>query len=222
MASLFAVEALVFDAYGTLFDVQAQHQLTEALFPGHGAELSGLWRRKQLEYTWLLSLMGQYRPFSEVTRAALEYSVQMLGFVLGPSEEMLMDAYNRLPVFPEVPAALSRLSRYRLAVLSNGTPQMLHSVVEHNRLQDWLEPILSVEAVRTYKPHPRAYQMALDALGLRPQQIGFVSANGWDAAGAKAFGFKVCWLNRSALPQETHAAGADVVVGSLEELAEMI
>ena len=222
MAAL-AVEALVFDAYGTLFDVQAQNQLAEALFPGHGAELSGLWRRKQLEYTWLLSLMGQYRPFWDITRDALDYSAQMLGFVLGPSEEMLMDAYNRLPAFPEVPSALSRLtSRYRLAVLSNGTPEMLASVVEHNRLQHWLEPILSVEAVRVYKPHPRTYQMAVDALGLKPEQIGFVSANGWDAAGAKAFGFKVYWLNRGAFPQETHAPGPDLTLRSLDELAEIV
>jgi 2-haloacid dehalogenase len=221
--SQFAVEALVFDAYGTLFDIQAQGQLAEALFPGHGGELSQLWRRKQLEYTWLLSLMGQYRPFWEVTEEALDYAAQMLGFVLGPKQEMLMDAYNRLPVFPDVPAALSRLtSRYRLAVLSNGTPTMLHSVVEHNRLQHWIDPILSVEAVRIYKPHPRAYGVAVDALGLRPEQIGFISANGWDAAGAKAFGFRTYWLNRGALPQETHAIGPDIALSSLEELAEVM
>jgi 2-haloacid dehalogenase len=214
------ISALVFDAYGTLFDVHSVTALAERLFPGKGAPLSRAWRVKQLEYTWLLSLMGRYRHFNHVTRDALDYACASLG--LAPSaadKDALMQSYRELAVFPEVDAALARLgAKRRLAILSNGHPDMLDAVVRHNRLDTRLAAWLSVDSAGIFKPHPSAYQVAVDALGVAKGEIGFVSSNGWDAQGAKSFGMRTIWVNRGGAPVDGLGFPPDAIVRDLSEV----
>lgn len=208
-------EALVFDAYGTLYDVHSVQARAESLFPGRGAELSRLWRSKQLEYTWLRSLMRRYAPFSTVTREALAYACEALGLELTAERmEVLMGEYLMLATFPEVPRAMQRLAGRRLAILSNGSPDMLEPLVEHSRLA--LDKVLSVDALQVFKPAPEVYQLACDALGVEKQDICFVSSNCWDALGAKSFGFTVVWINRSRLPADRLGWRPDAVAQGLE------
>ena len=220
------VAALVFDAYGTLFDVHSVTRLADELFPGKGAALSAAWRTKQLEYTWLRTLMGRYEDFSRVTLSSLEWSFESLGLEAGEAERRaLLDEYRRLAAFPEVPEALAALSSgsRALAILSNGHPEMLEAVVDHNGLRERFRGgILSVHSARLFKPHPDVYRIAEEALGLPRSVVGFVSSNGWDAAGAKAFGFQVSWVNRGAKPVERLGVRPDEVVKDLAELAQRL
>src|SRR6185369_10860828 len=194
-----SIDALVFDAYGTLFDVHSVVRRCDNFWPGKGPALSLAWRAKQLEYTWLRSLMGCYRPFSEVTRDALAQACQALGLPLEPAQvETLMRDYLRLACFPEVPAALARLKGKKLAILSNGSPDMLGPLVEHCGLA--FEAVLSVDELGIYKPAPQVYALVLEKLNLKRENVGFVSSNCWDALGAKSFGFTVFWINRSGAP----------------------
>ena len=220
-----AISALVFDAYGTLFDVHSVTRAADALFPGRGAALSAAWRGKQLEYTWQRSLMGRYEDFSRVTRVSLEWAVESLG--LEASEEglrSLQDEYRRLAVFPEVPAVLDELSRWwPLAILSNGHPEMLQAVVDHNGMGlRFRGGVLSVHAAKVFKPDPRTYRIAEDRLGVPRSMIGFVSSNGWDAAGAKAFGFRTYWVNRAGMPVERLGVRPDAIVRDLAGLLEVL
>jgi 2-haloacid dehalogenase len=219
------ISALVFDAYGTLFDVHSVTRLAESFFPGQGARLSAAWRTKQLEYTWLRSLMERYEDFNRVTRAALEWSVESLH--IEASEEQLrglMDEYGRLAAFPEVPAALDELSKTRpLAILSNGHPEMLEAVVEHNGMGfRFRGGVLSVHPAKVFKPHPKVYRLVEDRLGVPRGMIGFVSSNGWDAAGAKAFGFRTIWVNRGGAPVERLGVRPDEVVRDLAGIVELL
>ena len=219
------ISALVFDAYGTLFDVHSVTRRAESLFPGRGAALSAAWRTKQLEYTWLRSLMGKYEDFSRVTAASLEWSLESLGIETGEAERRaLLDEYRRLSMFPEVPAALEALApRRALAILSNGPPEMLDAVVDHNGLRERFRGgVLSVHSVRTFKPSPKVYALVEEKLGLPRTMMGFVSSNGWDAAGAKAFGFTTFWINRDGLPVERHAPPPDFVVAALPDLLPIV
>jgi 2-haloacid dehalogenase len=200
-APLEPVRAIVFDAYGTLFDVAsaaARHR--EALGDRHTA-LSRLWRQKQLEYTWLRTLMGRHADFRQVTTDALAYALEALSL---PAElrEGLLEIYLRLDAYPDARSTLQRLRErgLRTAILSNGTPAMLAAAVESAALDALLDELLSVESVGLFKPIPAVYQLAVDRLGIETAQIGFVSANGWDAAGAAAFGFRTIWVNREAAP----------------------
>ena len=218
------VSALVFDAYGTIFDVHSVTRVAESLFPGKGAALSAAWRTKQLEYTWLRSLMGRYEDFSRVTLASLEWTFESLGLEPGDADRRaLLDEYRRLAMFPEVPAALEALAaRYPLAILSNGHPEMLEAVVDHNRLRERFRGgILSVHAAKTFKPAPSVYAIAEEALGLPRTMTGFVSSNGWDAAGAKAFGFQVYWVNRGGMPVERLGVRPDETVKDLAGVAAL-
>jgi 2-haloacid dehalogenase len=217
------ISALVFDAYGTLFDVHSVARLADELFPGKGAALSAAWRTKQLEYTWLRSLMQRYEDFNRVTLASLAWAMESLG--IAPEEHAdatrrLIDEYRRLAPFPEVPAALEALSqRCPLAILSNGHPEMLDAVVDHNGLRDRFRGgVLSVHAAKVFKPAPQVYAIAEEALGVPRTMMGFVSSNGWDAAGAKTFGFRVFWINRSGAPVERLGVRPDAVIESLAEL----
>jgi 2-haloacid dehalogenase len=207
--------AYVFDAYGTLYDVHSVLQRCEAFFPGRGAELSKLWRAKQLEYTWQRSLMERYAPFSTVTREALAYACEALGLELTAERmEALMGEYLMLTPYPEVARALGALRGRRLAILSNGSPDLLEPLVEHSGLP--LDPVLSVHPERCYKPSPAVYALAVQALGTR--DITFVSSNCWDALGAKAFGFRVVWVNRAGAPLDRLGAAPDRIVRTLDEV----
>lgn len=219
------ISALVFDAYGTLFDVHSVTRLADTHFPGRGAALSAAWRSKQLEYTWMRSMMGRYEDFSRVTRSALEWAIESLG--LEADEAVvggLLDEYRKLAAFPEVPAALDELSRTRpLAILSNGHPEMLDAVVAHNAMGfRFRGGVLSVHPARVFKPDPRVYRLVEERLGVPRSMIGFVSSNGWDAAGAKAFGFKVYWVNRAGAPVERLGVRPDEVVSDLVGLVERL
>lgn len=200
-----APRAVVFDAYGTLFDVYSVGLLAEQLFPGRGEALSVLWRDKQIEYTRLVSMSGQYRPFWDLTRAALRFSAQRLGLALdAPGEERLMNQYRHLSAFPENLDVLRELKSRGIAtaILSNGDPEMLAVAVKSAGFTDYLDHVLSVHAVRKYKTDPAAYALGPQALARPAKQILFVSSNGWDAIGATWFGYTTLWVNRHGLPLE--------------------
>ena len=211
-------DALVFDAYGTLFDVHSVVQRCEAACAGKGMQLSQLWRAKQLEYTWQRSLMGRYRPFSEVTREALQYACAALG-VSGIDLEPLMAEYLKLKTYPEVPAALAAL-KGRKAILSNGSPDMLEPLVRNSGLE--LDAVLSVDELKVYKPAPQVYELAVRRLGVPKERIGFVSSNCWDALGAKSYGFAVYWINRGGAPLDRLGFEPDRVIRNLSELSEIL
>ena len=219
------LSALVFDAYGTIFDVHSVGRLAEKHFPGKGAALSSAWRTKQLEYTWLRTLMGRYEDFSRVTRSSLEWSLEFLGLEAEDDvKRSLVDEYRRLSVFPEAPHALEILAATKpLAILSNGYPEMLEAVVDHNGLRPRFRGgVLSVHAAKKFKPDPAVYHLAEETLGVTRSMIGFVSSNGWDAAGAKSFGFRVFWVNRAGAPVERLGVRPDATVKDLEELANVV
>jgi 2-haloacid dehalogenase len=198
------IQAVVFDAYGTLFDVHSVIWRCEQLFPGRGEALSRLWRSKQLEYTWLRSLMGRYEDFESVTRAALAHSCKTLGLHLdGAASQALLEEYRHLATYPEVPSALQSLRGTKLAILSNGSPEMLQAVVRNAGLEPVLQAVLSVDSLRVFKPHPSVYQLAVDRLRVRREDVAFVSSNFWDASGARSFGLRTFWINRAgAQPDE--------------------
>lgn len=215
--------ALVFDAYGTLFDVHSVTRLADELWPGRGAQLSQLWRTKQLEYTWLRSLMQRHEPFERVTEAALRYACGALGLAFDAGHHRrLMDAYLHLDPFPEVRDALAALGGIRLAILSNGSPAMLAPVVANAGLADAIRDVLSVEDVGVFKPDPRVYRLAVERLGVPTESIGFVSSNCWDALGAKSYGFRVFWVNRGGLPVDGLGCTPDHVVTSLADLPALV
>ena len=219
------ISALVLDAYGTVFDVHSVTRLAESFFPGRGAALSAAWRTKQLEYTWQRSLMDRYEDFSRVTLSALEWAFESLKLQPGDAERRaLLDEYRKLAVFPEVPAALEALALRRpLAILSNGHPEMLNAVIDHNGLRERFRGgILSVHPARVFKPAPAAYRIVEETLGVPRSVMGFVSSNGWDAAGAKAFGFQVFWVNRCNAPVDRLGVRPDETVRELSALAEML
>jgi 2-haloacid dehalogenase len=223
----FLIDALVFDAYGTLFDVQSVAQTAERLFPGHGVALSQLWRSTQLEYTWLQSLMQspmqRREDFAAVTAHALDYSAETLGLSLGsPARHRLLDAYLDLSAYADAGPTLARLGPRPRLILSNGTCAMLEPLAAATGVARHLDAILSVDAAGIYKPSPRAYQLALDHLKFLPIRIGFVSANAWDAIGAKAFGFTSFWINRNHVPLDRHGPKPDAVLDSLAELPPLV
>lgn len=217
-----SIQVFVFDAYGTLFDPHSVRTLAEALFPGHGAALSQLWRAKQLEYSWLRTLMHRYEDFWSVTRDALGFSCRSLQLSCTEKQrDSLLDAYLRLETFPEVKASLERLANRRLAILSNGSPNMLRAVVDSNDLSDTFECVLSVDTVKLYKPHPAVYQQAADELKVPKEAIGFVSSNFWDVAGATSFGFQTFWLNRTELSDDELGVMPTATLQSLAELVPL-
>jgi len=212
-----AIEVLLYDAYGTLWDVHSVMKRCERCWPGKGMALSQVWRTKQLEATWLRSLMGRYAPFSTVTREALGFACEALHLPLQADHESeLMGEYLRLAPFPDVADALMRKQAARTGILSNGSPDMLEPLVLHSGLK--FDAVLSVDAAKVFKPAPQAYQIALDHFGVPKERIGFVSSNFWDAAGAKSFGFTVYWINRAGVAAERLGFQPDRVVKSLAAL----
>jgi len=221
------IDAFVFDAYGTLFDVHSVMQRCESWWPGKGAALSQAWRAKQLEYTWQRSLMQRYQPFSAVTRDALAWACESLGLALDQKKaQSLMDEYLRLSTFPDVPAALARLRRnqanlsVRQAILSNGSPDMLVPLVKNSGLK--FDAVLSVDEVKIFKPAPEVYELAVKKLGVPKDRIGFVSSNCWDALGAKSFGFTAYWINRAGAPVDRLGFTPDAILKSLGNLPEIL
>jgi 2-haloacid dehalogenase len=215
------LKALVFDAYGTLFDVHSVIARCEQYWPGKGSTLSQTWRTKQLEYTWLRTLMGRYLPFSTVTRDALAYACEALGLALDAAQsEALMQGYRALEPYPDVPPALEQLRAggRKLAILTNGSPDMIEPLVRHCKMEQTFDAVLSADALRTYKIAAPVYQLAVDRLGVSPQNIGFVSSNCWDALGAKNFGFHVWWINRQGAPVDRLDAQPDGMLKGLGEL----
>jgi 2-haloacid dehalogenase len=222
-APLRSVRAFVFDAYGTLFDVaSAAVRHREALGESHAA-LSRLWRQKQLEYTWLRTLMGRHADFQQITADALDYALEALSLP-ATLRDRLLEIYLELDAYPDAAAAL-RLLRglgLRTAILSNGTPAMLTAIVGKAKLTTLFDAVLSIEAVGRYKPVPPVYQLAVDRLGIEAARIGFVSANGWDAAGAAAFGFQTVWVNREAAPIDRLPGRPLAQVRQLAELPNLL
>lgn len=213
-------DAFVFDAYGTLFDPLSVTARAEVLAPGRGAELAKLWRGKQLEYTWLGSLMEARGDFRQVTGQALDYALDALALPLDAAGRRdLVDAWTSLSPYPEASRALARLAPRPCWILSNGTRAMLDPLVDRTGLRAHLRGVLSVDDVGVYKPSPRVYALACERLRLPASRIGFVSSNGWDATGAKAAGMIVWWVNRAGLPVERHGPAPDFIVGSLDHVA---
>jgi 2-haloacid dehalogenase len=211
------IEALVFDAYGTLFDVHSVVQRCESFYSGSGQKLSQLWRAKQLEYTWQRSLMKRYAPFSTVTREALAYACEALGLELTAQRmEALLGEYLMLATYPEVAGAFAKL-RYPKAILTNGSPDMIEPLVAHSGLK--FDAVLSVDKLKVYKPAPEVYGLAVKKLKIPKEKIGFVSSNCWDALGAKAFGFTVYWINRLGAPVDRLGFTPDKTIKSLLDLA---
>ena len=215
--------AVLFDAYGTLFDVYSIGALAERLYPGDGERLSLVWRDKQIEYSRLRSMSGQYRPFWDVTHDALRFAVLRLGLpVDGGREAQLMDQYRRLDAFPENLSVLQTLKQrgVRAGVLSNGDPEMLREVVQHAGFAPWLDPLLSVQPTARFKTDPATYALGPAALGLRAAEILFVSSNGWDAIGATWFGYTTLWVNRAAAPLEQLGTEPTRIGTSLRDVLE--
>lgn len=199
------IKAFVFDAYGTLYDVQSVAMATETAFPGHGETITQIWRMKQLEYTWLRSGMDAYADFWTVTRDSLAYTLAVLGLSAdGDTISSLAEAYKHLTLYPDSLSTLDALAERRLAILSNGSPAMLGALVENSGVGHRFEAVLSVDAAGVFKPNPRSYRLVEATLGVKPDEVLFVSSNGFDVAGAKRFGFKVARIARVS-PQALHA-----------------
>ncbi len=221
---LTGIRACVFDAYGTLFDVNsAAAQAKDALGEKWPA-LAETWRAKQLQYTWLRALMGRHADFWQVTGDALDFAMTGLDIDDASLRERLMGLYLRLDAYAEVKPTLTRLKAagMKLAILSNGSPRMLSSAVENAGIAGMLDAVLSVEEVGIFKPHPSVYRLAVDKLAVSSGQICFVSSNAWDAHAAKAFGFHVVWCNRFRQAPEIIPERPDAEIETLAALPEIV
>ncbi len=192
------ISACVFDAYGTLFDVKTTLDRCAGGLGDKAEALSRIWRAKQLEYTWLRSLMGAYEDFWQITGAGLDYAFDVLGIDDDELRAHLMELYFRLDTYAEVKETLEKLKAggMKTAILSNGSPSMLISAVRNAAIQDLFDDIFSVDELGIFKPHPSVYKMAQERLQVEAEEICFMSSNAWDVAGAANFGFSVVWVNR--------------------------
>ena len=224
MTAFADVRACVFDAYGTLFDFASAVIRAPGVGEEKRAALTALWRDKQLQYSWLRTLQGRYVDFWQVTADALDYALESLGLADPALREELMRLYLTLAPFPEVPEVLKQLKAKGLtvAILSNGTPAMLESVVAGAGLGPFVDRIFSVDAVGAFKTDRRVYQYALEELGLTPSQVSFQSSNGWDAYAASDFGFRVVWVNRYGQRPERLPGRPDVTASTLHGLIETL
>ncbi len=218
------IAACVFDAYGTLFDVHSAVERGGAALGDRAPAVSALWRQKQLEYTWLRSLMGAHADFRQVTKDGLDYALAVHGVEDAALEARLMELYLTLDAYPDVTACLEalRAADFATAILSNGEPEMLRAAVTSAGLTPLFDAVLSVEEAGIFKPDPRTYQLAVDRLQLPAARICFVSTNAWDAAGAAFFGFRVAWLNRFAQRLEQLPSAPAAVIGGLDELPGLL
>ena len=191
------IKAVVFDAYGTLYDVQSVADITEETFPGYGEIITQVWRIKQLEYTWLRSLMRRYEDFSVITRDSLAYTLRVLGLPYDSAAfERIMDKYLHLDLYSDAMVALAAMQGRKLAILSNGSTGMLNALVANSGLDRVLDATISIDSQEIFKPAPEAYGLIETRLGAPPAEVLFISSNPWDACGAKAFGLNVAWIER--------------------------
>jgi 2-haloacid dehalogenase len=197
-------KAFVFDAYGTLFDVHAAIARHRADAGPEADRVSEIWRTKQLEYTWTMTLAGDYMDFWTLTQRALDYAFARVSSVNRALRPKLLEAYLQLDAFPDAPQALTelKLQGFRLAILSNGSPPMLDAAVKASGFDRLLDAVFSVDAVRAYKPRPEVYALVTEGLSVAAQEIVFVSSNRWDIMGAALFGFRPVWVNRARMPEE--------------------
>ena len=187
----------VFDAYGTLYDIQSVAAVTETEFPGYGEIVTQIWRIKQLEYTWLRSLMRRYEDFSVITRDSLAYALKVLGLKHDSGAfDRIMEKYLHLDLYPDAAATLAAMKDRKLAILSNGSTGMLTTLVRNSGLDRVLDATISIDSRKIFKPSPEAYSLIESVLGVAPADVLFVSSNPWDACGAKAFGLNVAWIER--------------------------
>lgn len=215
----------VFDVYGTLFDVHSVKEKADELFDGKGTEISEIWRRKQLEYSFLRQLMGNYETFSNVTKDSLKYALKQLSIPFSNKEvESLMEQYTSLRAYEEVQNVLSTLKEKGkvLAVFSNGSRDMLEPLVEQAGMNEFFHHIISVDDTKQYKPTPASYMGVLKAIGVKREEVLFMSSNGWDISGAKNFGFQTAWINRNHLPQEELGLAPDYTFHSLDGILDLI
>ena len=218
------IQVCVFDAYGTLFDVHAAVGHHRSRLGDKADAVSAMWRSKQLEYTWLRSLMDRYVPFWQITGDALDYAFDAHGVADQGLRDDLLNAYMQLDCYTEVPQVLEQLKEggMRTAILSNGSPEMLDSAVANSKLDGLLDAVLSVDELGIFKPHPSVYQLALDRLDVESNQVSFQSSNAWDAAAAATFGFRVAWVNRFNQARERLPDGPDVELRTLGELPAVV
>ncbi len=218
------IRACVFDAYGTLFDVHSAVGKYYDRLGDVADQVSAIWRTKQLEYTWLRSLMKKHADFWQITRDGLDYALDASNITDKQLREDLIEAYLHLKCYPEVPDTLAKLkdSGRQIAILSNGSPDMLEAVVKSSGLEDLIQTVLSVEIVSVFKPDPAVYQLAVDHLGVTAAEIFFLSSNSWDAVGATAFGLKVAWINRFAQRPERMPFQPEAEIKTLSELPALL
>ena len=224
MKRLDGIKACVFDAYGTLFDFASAAARCQDVPDQKLSVLTPLWREKQLQYTWLRSLQGDFADFWQVTADALDFTLDTLDISSPGLHAKLMELYLTPAPFPEVPSVLAQLRKagFKTAVLSNGSTKMLDSAVSAAGLTDLFDVVMSVDAVKVFKPHPRVYEYGLETLGLKADEVSFQSSNAWDAYGASNFGFHVAWCNRYGHRAERLPGSPDFEIRTLSELPELL
>lgn len=217
------VKAIVFDVYGTLFDVSVVAAACDRLFPGNGEIISRVWRQKQLEYTWLCSLMKRYEDFDQINRDALRFTLNQLGKTYTDKTiDTLTSSYLTLPLHSGAREMLLALTGVQKLILSNGTEQMLLALLKYARLSSQFDAVLSADVERVYKPHPEVYELAVSTTHLSKEEVLFVSSNGWDVAGSKAFGFTVAFINRTGKPVEQLGPPPDYILKKLTDLVTVV
>ncbi len=224
MSGKIEADAVVFDAYGTLFDVASAARRNATKLGTDWAGFAATWRRKQLEYTWLRTLIGQHLDFWHITGESLDYAMAAHGITDLGLRAALMEQTLALDAYPDVKPALQRLrdAHKKAVILSNGTPSMLIAAISSAGLASLMEAPLSVESVGVFKPHPRVYQLAVDRLAVPAARICFVSANGWDAWAGAAFGFKAIWINRAQAPAERLPGSPAATIGNVGEILDLL
>ena len=217
------IKACVFDAYGTLFNFNSAVDRCSKDIGVKSEELSNIWRQKQIQYTWLRSMMNKYADFWTVTGEALDYAMSAVSINDEKLHKKLMQLYKELEIFPEVNEALNNIKNENIiiAILSNGTQEMLCSAIKHSNLSPLIDRVISVDEIGVYKPNPKVYQLAVSKLELNPEEICFISSNAWDAHGASSFGFKVIWVNRYQLPLEQMPSKPDENISSLKSITNL-
>lgn len=218
------IGACLFDAYGTLFDVHSAVAKEAGALGDKADSVSAAWRQKQLQYTWLRSLMREHADFWQVTGDALDYALASHGVEDSDLRARLMDLYLRLDTYPEVPGALRRLkdAGVTTGILSNGEPRMLTAAVDSANIRELLDDVITVEPLGVYKPDPRVYELGVERTGVAKDRICFVSSNAWDVCGAAHHGFRVAWINRFDQQPERLPGAPKATVKTLDEVAELL